>query len=77
MRTVVSYIFDATEDRKYLTPVIFPMDGKQSPLYEIIFIGQFIAATVCFNSQALMEGLLATSVTIMAQLLPNEIKSFH
>ena len=64
LRTIVSYIFDTVEDRKYLAQVTFPFDGRQSPAYEIIVIGQFITACLCFNSQALIEGLLATSVTI-------------
>ncbi|XP_031781937.1 odorant receptor 62 isoform X2 [Nasonia vitripennis] len=63
LRTVISHIFDEVQDRKFLAQVTFPIvDGRQTPLYEIIIFFQFITASVCFNSQALVEGLLATLV---------------
>lgn len=65
LRTIISYIFDTVEDRKFLAQVTFPVDGRQTPMYEIIIFLQFITASICFNSQALVEGLLATLVNIM------------
>lgn len=65
LRTVISYIFDDVEDRKFLAQVTFPIDGRQTPLYEIIIFFQFVTASICFNSQALLEGLLATLVSII------------
>ncbi|OXU31131.1 hypothetical protein TSAR_010114 [Trichomalopsis sarcophagae] len=63
LRTVISRIFDEVQDRKFLAQVTFPIiDGRQTPLYEIIIFFQFVTASVCFNSQALVEGLLATLV---------------
>lgn len=62
LRTLASYFFDDVQDRKFLAQVTFPVDGRQSPLYEFIFVGQLITASICFNSHALVEGFLVTTV---------------
>ena len=64
LKTLISYAFDSVEDRKYLAAVTFPIDGKQSPIFECVFVGQFCLALTTFNVHALIEGLLASSVSI-------------
>jgi hypothetical protein len=69
LRAIISYMVDAIEDRKFLAEVTFPIDGRQSPIYEVILLSQFFTASICFNSHALIEGLLATMVTINVKVL--------
>lgn len=66
LKPVISYMNDPVEDRQYLAPVSFPkfVNAKQSPIYEIINIGEVVTTFFCLNSHALIEGLLASSVSI-------------
>ncbi|NP_001177698.1 odorant receptor 71 [Nasonia vitripennis] len=64
LKPVRSYMNDSIEGRQYLAPVSFPkfIDAKQSPIYEIVIIGEIGTAFFCINSHALVEGLLASTV---------------
>lgn len=64
LKTLLSYIFDPIEERKFLAAVSFPFDGRQSPFYELIFIGQLILASTCLNVNCMIEGILAFSVIL-------------
>lgn len=57
-----SYIFDEVPDRKFLFPVDFPIDGRQSPYYELSSVGQLITASILINANAFIDGFLITSV---------------
>ncbi|XP_058805738.1 odorant receptor Or2-like isoform X2 [Phymastichus coffea] len=74
-----SYVVDEVQDRKFLAQVTFPVDARQSPLYEFIFIGQVITASICFNSNAFIEGMLVTAVlhaSSKINLVQREISTF-
>ncbi|XP_058805737.1 odorant receptor Or2-like isoform X1 [Phymastichus coffea] len=79
LRTLASYVVDEVQDRKFLAQVTFPVDARQSPLYEFIFIGQVITASICFNSNAFIEGMLVTAVlhaSSKINLVQREISTF-
>lgn len=59
LRTVASWIFDPVQERKFLAQVKFPIDCRQSPIYEVTVVAQFITASICFNSQSFIEGFLS------------------
>lgn len=61
-KPLFSYIFHPVEDRKFLAAVYFPFDGRQSPYYEIITVGQLILSFGCLNILPLIDGLLTFSV---------------
>lgn len=63
LRTVASRIFDTVEERKFLAQVTFPFDARQSPIYDVVVMLQFITASICFNSNVFVEGFLSVLVS--------------
>ncbi|KAJ8679629.1 hypothetical protein QAD02_015416, partial [Eretmocerus hayati] len=76
LKSVVSYLFGDVDDRIFIVPAVFPWNGRQSPIYEITIISQFIMSSSVLYSLAVIEGQLAFLVlhaTSLVYIVKEEI----
>ncbi|KAJ8680554.1 hypothetical protein QAD02_016341, partial [Eretmocerus hayati] len=53
------YLTGSIDERQLITPVYFPWNSQQSPIYELTFISQSIPMLTSLYGEAIIEGQLA------------------
>ena len=61
---LIAYVTGPVEKRILISAATYPWDFRKSPAYEFAYFVQYTESTMCFNLNALVEGLLAVMVTI-------------
>lgn len=52
------------DDRQFVMQANFPINAKESPVFETICVVQFITAFFATNGHTIIEGLLTVSVSL-------------
>ncbi|KAJ8679628.1 hypothetical protein QAD02_015415 [Eretmocerus hayati] len=59
LKILVSYLTGGVDERKFIIPAAFPWNGRESPLYELTVITQFVTTSAAVYGCAVIEGQLA------------------